>query len=80
MTLLQTVQGDRNPAALLLPATPRAMLDLQQDDAQGYLDGLLLSALLVGGRATVRRVQDGDPILPGSRRGPWRRFAAPQPR
>jgi hypothetical protein len=35
------------------------MLDLQQDDAQGYLDGLLLSALPVDGRATVRRVQDG---------------------
>jgi len=37
---LQTVRGDRQPGALLLPATARALLDQQQDDAQAYLEHL----------------------------------------
>ncbi len=37
---LQTVRGDRQPGAHLLPATARALLDQQQDDAQAYLDAL----------------------------------------
>jgi nucleotide-binding universal stress UspA family protein len=56
---LQTVRGDRNPAALLLPATARAMLDLQQDDAQGYLDTLAVQ-LRRAGLPVSTEVRRGD--------------------
>ena len=56
---LQTVRGDRNPAALLLPATARAMLDLQQDDAQGYLDTLAVQ-LRKAGLPVSTEVRRGD--------------------
>lgn len=56
---LQTVRGDRNPAALLLPATSRAMLDLQCDDAQGYLDALA-GHLRTAGLPVTTEVRRGD--------------------
>jgi nucleotide-binding universal stress UspA family protein len=56
---LQTVRGDRQPGALLLPATARAELDLQQDDAQGYLDALAAQLRLAGLPVTTE-VRRGD--------------------
>ncbi len=57
---LQTARGDRNPAALLLPATSRAMLDLQQSDAQGYLDALA-AEVRTSGLAVTTEVRRGEP-------------------
>lgn len=57
---LLTARGDRNPAALLLPATSSAMLDLQQDDAQGYLD-TLAADLRATGLPVTTEVRRGEP-------------------
>lgn len=56
---LHTVRSDQQPAALLLPATARAMLDLQEDDAQGYLEGLA-APLRATGLPVTTEVRRGD--------------------
>ncbi len=56
---LQTVRGDRQPGALLLPATARALLDQQQDDAQAYLEKLAAPARATG-LAVTTEVRRGD--------------------
>ena len=53
------MRGDRNPAALLLPATARAVLELQQGDAQGYLDALA-AQMRTAGLPVTAEVRRGD--------------------
>ena len=56
---LQTVRGDRQPGAHLLPATARALLDQQEDDAQAYLEALA-ARLRATGLPVTTEVRRGD--------------------
>ncbi len=58
---LGTVGGEREPQAALLPATTRRLLDVREEQAAAYLDGLVES-LRTAGVPSVGEVRRGAPV------------------
>jgi nucleotide-binding universal stress UspA family protein len=55
----ETIRGERVPAATLLPAATRTALDLEQQDAESYLDALA-GRLRTAGLLVTTEVRRGD--------------------
>jgi nucleotide-binding universal stress UspA family protein len=56
---LSTVSGDKAAAATLMPSATSAALDLEQEDAAGYLEGVA-NRLRTGGIAATAEVRRGE--------------------